>query len=315
MSGADFGGLRLGLLTEINELASASLDHPCDLRVAVRDTPAEAPSCWTHQWTTDDDDIVLSLGRFRERHVLRFENGALFEFDRYTRTVRCPPLDPMARHQLLDHVLPRVLDDLGHLMIHGSAVDTPNGAIVFVGDSGLGKSTLAASFQSTGGNLLSDDCMRLAPRPDATVSCRPTYRSLRLWPDSVCTLMATAQSEPMSATQEKRRVKLPDELTPATSATVAAICVLAAPSPGFCGVELNELPPSQAVSSLLSQCFRLDPTDNEATKRVFERVADVVENVPVVELVYDRSYDRLPEVRDAVLRCSADVGSAPITSA
>jgi putative ribosome biogenesis GTPase RsgA len=41
-----------------------------------------------------------------------------------------------------------VLDDLGHLMIHGSAIDTPGGAVIFIGDTGLGKSTLAAASRA-----------------------------------------------------------------------------------------------------------------------------------------------------------------------
>jgi hypothetical protein len=210
-------------------------------------------------------------------------------------------------------VLPRVLDDLGHLMIHGSAIDTPNGAVIFIGDTGLGKSTLAASFESAGIGLLSDDCMRLTVDADDTVFCIPTYRSLRLWPDSADAVMPTAPFESMAEDSDKRRLDLPEAPVPAPS-TVAAICVLAAPNKDSDAVTFSRLTPARAVSLLLGQCFRLDPTDADATRRTFERCADIVERVPVVELSYPRDFDRLPEVREAVLQRSASADWVTVTS-
>ena len=186
-------------------------------------------------------------------------------------------------------------------MIHGSAISVPDGVVVFMGDSGHGKSTLAASFQSAGWALLSDDCVRFTNNSSGGVDCVPTYRSLRLWPDSADSVMASTSFEPIASDSDKRRLGLPNS-SPAVAAGVAAICVLGDPSDGAPDVRFSALPPARAVSLLLAQCFRLDPTDAEATKRTFEGCADVVERVPVVELSYPRDYDRLPEVREAVLR-------------
>ena len=85
------------------------------------------------------------------RYLLEFDDGQGFSFDPDNRVVSCPPqLDSTTRHQLLDHVLPRVLEHLGHLMIHAGAVCTPHGVIIFVGDTGAGKSSLVASFHTAG---------------------------------------------------------------------------------------------------------------------------------------------------------------------
>jgi hypothetical protein len=192
-----------------------------------------------------------------------------------------------------------VFDHLGHTMIHGSAIRTSLGAIMFIGDAGLGKSTLAASFLRAGVDLLSDDCMRLTIGSNDEISCIPTYRSLRLWPDSAGEVMPTSPFEPMAEDSDKRRLGLA-EGPPSGPTPVAAICILAAPRESDL-VSFAPLAPARAVSLLLGQCFRLDPTDVEATKRTFERCADIVERVPVVELSYPRRYDQLPDVRDAIL--------------
>jgi hypothetical protein len=49
------------------------------------------------------------------------------------------------------------LHQSGTLVLHGSAVDTPGGAILFVGDSGRGKSTMAMTLQARGFPVLCDD--------------------------------------------------------------------------------------------------------------------------------------------------------------
>ena len=296
-------GLLLSSGFPLAELPSISTDEPASLLLSTLEEGNEARS-WVHHWT-DESEVLISLGRVGSTYVLRFADGTLFGYDRRDRIVRCPSkLDASARHQLLDQVLPRVLDDLGHLMIHGSAVATPNGAVVFIGDSGLGKSTLAGSFSSAGLDLLSDDCMRLNADPDGVVSCIPTYRSLRLWPDSADAVMPSTPFEAMAAHSHKRRLNLA-ESPPVDHSTVAAICVLAPPSDDADAITVEPVAAARAVSLLLAQCFRLDPTDAEATKRTFERCAEIVERVPVVELSYPREYDRLPEVREAVLRRAA----------
>ena len=117
-----------------------------------------------------------------------------------------------------------MLEHLGHMMIHASAIRTPRGVVLFVAEAGAGKSTLAASFQTAGVELLSDDCVQLV-LGDAGVGCIPTYRSLRLWSDSADALMAEEPYEPMTPGSDKRRLGLAQPRG-AAPADVAAICVL-----------------------------------------------------------------------------------------
>jgi hypothetical protein len=299
-----YGGVHLSSEIAIPELDACGAGCSPNLSLQITAGGHPSPGAWTHQWL-NDSGVVLSVAKFDHRYLLEFEEGRSFMFDSDTRTVSCPePVDAAVRHELLDQVLPRVLEHLGHTMIHASTVRTSRGAVMFVADTGVGKSTLAASFQTSGVELLSDDCVRLITDPDGTVGCIPTYRSLRLWSDSADAIMASEPYEPMSPGSDKRRLGLVRAESAAPTA-VAAICVLATADYDRDEITFSPVTPARAVGLLLAQCFRLDPTDADSTMRTFERCADVVERVPVVELAYPHDYGRLPEVRDAVLERAA----------
>ena len=66
---------------------------------------------------------------------------------------------------LLGSVIGALLYQRGLFPLHGSAVETRWGAMIFVGAQGIGKSTLAAQFYRRGYRLLSDDvCAVTTPR-------------------------------------------------------------------------------------------------------------------------------------------------------
>jgi hypothetical protein len=301
----EYCGLHLSSDVSLPELTRVGAVGPVDLTLVGTDQQLTAPQPWTHQWISRSE-AVLSLANVGGRLVLRFSDDARFSFDRSTREISCStPLDRSGRHQLLDQVMPRVLEDLGHLMIHGSAINTADGTILFMGESGHGKSTVAASFENSGIPLLTDDCMRLKACSDNSIACIPTYQSLRLWPDSARTVMDGTSSEQMSTETNKLRINLPPNPTLGPT-LVAAIFALTPPGQKSSAITFSRVAPARAVALLLAQCFRLNPTDAEATKGAFQRCADVVERVPVVELSYPRDYGQLPAIRDAVLQRAAD---------
>lgn len=58
---------------------------------------------------------------------------------------------------LLGSSLAALLHQRGCFILHGSAIETKAGAVIFVGASGAGKSTLAAAFHARGYRILADD--------------------------------------------------------------------------------------------------------------------------------------------------------------
>jgi len=49
----------------------------------------------------------------------------------------------------------------GSLVLHGSAVETERGAVAFIGNSGMGKSTMATLMCAAGGKVITDDLLRV----------------------------------------------------------------------------------------------------------------------------------------------------------
>ena len=76
--------------------------------------------------------------------------------------------------------------------LHGSAIETPRGAMVFVGPQGIGKSTLAAHFVRRGFRLLSDDVCALTRDTEGTIWVLPAFPQLRLCADALTRLTESA---------------------------------------------------------------------------------------------------------------------------
>jgi hypothetical protein len=84
---------------------------------------------------------------------------------------------------LLGSAMGALLYQRGLFPLHGSAVETPWGAMIFVGAQGAGKSTLAAQFHRKGYRLLSDDVCAVEPTPEG-LQVLPALAKLRLCTDA-----------------------------------------------------------------------------------------------------------------------------------
>ena len=71
------------------------------------------------------------------------------------------------------------------MILHGSAVETERGAVVFTGPSGVGKSTLAAALQQRGYRVLADDvCSIVYDETVQEAQVHPGLAHLKLWADA-----------------------------------------------------------------------------------------------------------------------------------
>lgn len=99
-------------------------------------------------------------------------------------------IEPMAdstpekiRLFLLGSTMGALLYQRGLFPLHGSAVETPWGAMIFVGVQGAGKSTLAAEFHRQGYRLLSDDVCAVEHSPSG-LCILPALAQIRLCADA-----------------------------------------------------------------------------------------------------------------------------------
>jgi hypothetical protein len=115
---------------------------------------------------------------------------------------------------LLGSALAVLLHQRGRLVLHASAVrETTGNALLILGHSGQGKSTLAAACQQEGLTLLSDDLAPLEFR-DGRAYLHPGPSWMKLWPETVEAVLGL-EAEPLPRIYpqgEKRLVSLPDPM-------------------------------------------------------------------------------------------------------
>lgn len=86
---------------------------------------------------------------------------------------------------LLGTVMAYLLQYHGYLVLHGSAVLINSSAVVFSGDSGAGKSTIASALVKQGYPLLTDDVVVIKTLAGGAMVLVPGPAKLKLWADAL----------------------------------------------------------------------------------------------------------------------------------
>jgi hypothetical protein len=304
-----YSNLTVASTLPLVELAKAAWDSEigpsfiCQLLTALSEP---ANDDWIHDWQTQEDFPSLSLARTADGFLLRFPGLADFAISPDGSQIgiwsAADGSEETLRHLLLDQVLPRLLAHQGRLMLHAGAVCINKQAVIFVGQTGWGKSTLAASFHMAGYRLLSDDGLLVIPERGG-VSALPTYPGLRLWPESVSGLYTkTPPLAPMAHYSSKQRVLATEgyEMNHQPM-PIAALYVLAPPDPGSDAISVSRLSARETCIEIVRNSFQLDVTDHQRAMHLLEAASDVAQHLPAFRLTYPRDHALLPQVRAAIL--------------
>jgi hypothetical protein len=170
-------GLRIHSDLECPELPSLSVKtkNP-DVMILLLPPDADALK------TLENGDYEVQPGVFR----LAVPGVGLYRVEEGRRIFITPlpgvPAESL-RLFLLGSSMGALLYQRGLFPLHGSAVETPWGAMVFVGTQGAGKSTLAAEFHRKGYRLLSDDVCAVTATPEG-LQVLPALAKFRLCADA-----------------------------------------------------------------------------------------------------------------------------------
>lgn len=245
--------------------------------------PGDAPQ-WFHQWTTPDGRIWLQAAQDSAGdYVLRFEDSR-FRISSDGRQVAVQAgTDALAgaRHDLINTVLPMLLNLQGREVLHASSVLSPRGeAVAFVGNGGTGKSTAAAAMMAAGYRLLSDDALPLIPQHGgiATASGAP---EMNLWAQPRRLLGLDQPGFP----QGKRLVRPGEARHRAGQFRLDRIYVVE-PAAGAVGSSLLPMTTAQTLMELVRAAHRMDLRDRVMLQRQFGVLWRVAESVPARRLVY-----------------------------
>ena len=263
---------------------------------------------WIHQWKGHDDAVTIACAKRGDEYLLRFPRIADFHIRLADHLVRVFPEpnspEAITAQMLLDQVIPRLLFHHGRMVIHASAVVLSSGsAVAFLGNTGLGKSTLAASFHHSGARLVTDDCL-LLEKHGSSVAGIPAYPSLRLWPDSMAALLAgTGRPLPAAHNTDKIRMTVDSGQAGNGPVPLSALFILgdSSDAPANDAVQYEPVRGNAVMMAMIEAAFVLDLVSRKVVRRNFEVVGEVAQaGVPVYTLNYSRQYALLPKVRAIV---------------
>ncbi|MDD5727382.1 MAG: hypothetical protein PHV59_02350 [Victivallales bacterium] len=173
--------LRVNSEVELPGLEKSSRDFSgCDLKVTLGDTPrqlscpplvkrpcsemAENEFIFFYKklgvkfYVRNGDEVIIDKNYFSDSHAVSvFFTGS---------------------------VMGAVLYMSNQIPMHASAVMTERGAVLFIGHSGAGKSTIACALQQKGYKLITDDVAPIIS-DSGKAYVLPGYSKLKLWEDSI----------------------------------------------------------------------------------------------------------------------------------
>jgi hypothetical protein len=263
------------------------------------------PQTAFHEWVFPDGAVWTQFFRLGADYLLRFPELADFEVSADGTRVQGFPApgvpSPTVEHLYLNQALPLALSRQGKLVLHGSAVDIGGLGVAFLGESGRGKSTLAASFATGGDRFLTDDGL-LLEWAGSRCMIVPSHPSIRLWEDSQDALVNehVAMAPAVSFTSKARFLAGPD----------IAFCDQAQPLRRlyFLGDGQVETPtveplrPAEALIELVKHSFLLDIEAQDGLARHFDDLSRLAALPIYFRLDYPRRYDALAAVRETVVR-------------
>ncbi len=280
-----------------------------ELRLAPAQPRADTADDWFRRDRLDDGSPWLSIGHSAGGFLFRFHGLADFSVARDGARVLCHPLPGLPpatlRHLALDVVAPLALTLAGLTVVHAGAVASPEGAVVFVGPTGSGKSTLTAALAASGWPVVADDALVIEVGPAAPV-CLPGYPGLRLWPDSLEALCGVRVEEavPVAHYSSKKRFPLPadgrldrDRPTPLRQLYLLGNAEGEGWEPRITRASRREV-----LLALLESQFSIDPGDPALARRSFEALARIVESTDVARLSYPMNFDRITELQPLIAR-------------
>ena len=203
-------------------------------------------------------------------------------------------------HLYKNQASPLALSLQKKLVLHGSAVEISDGAIAFIGETGRGKSTLAASFSSNGFRFLTDDGLRI-DKTEKQYIVQPSHPSLRLWNDSrEATAHAGSLTAPATAYSSKLRF-LADEhfLFCAESRALQRIYFLGDGASN--SISIAAVSGQAAFIEMRRHCFLLGLDQPELLAHNFQQLAELSRLPIFFSLDYPRRYDILEQVREAIV--------------
>ena len=189
-----------------------------------------------------------------------------------------------------------ILHQRGKTVLHGSAVSDGSHGIVFLGDKGAGKSTLAVSLAERGLEMLSDDLVPLT-LGDEEPHTVPGFSRAKLWPDSVASLGIDPESLPKISSMFEKRSLLLDAAADGPIRLKRIFVLRYADR-----IDMKQMDARTAFMELVKNLYLnryLKATDS--MERSFSEVSQVIRTVPIFFLFRPLEFGSLDKVCERII--------------
>jgi hypothetical protein len=207
-----------------------------------------------------------------------------------------PGLDErILRLFILGPILAVLLRQRGHLLLHASAVAVADKAVLFLGSSGWGKSTMAAALHARGHALVTDDVAVLRTE-ESCPTVLPGFPQLKLWPEALVSLGDDPETLPRWNPYVEKRARLASDKFPSIPLAIERLYVLSdGDSP-----EILPLRPREAFMELVRHTYGSDYGLQTAmgvgSTSHFLKCATVANKVTMRSLRRQKSLSQLPKL-------------------
>jgi len=186
--------------------------------------------------------------------------------------------------------------------LHATTVVVDGQAIAFLGDSGHGKSSLAACFLAAGHRLLTDDLLVIGESGDYLMA-HPGPPRIKLFPAVARRFLPSSDTSTMNGGTDKLIVPLAEQQRWPVPVPLTAIYAVTPPVDACRrrDVGIEPLSPSAAFVRLLRATFNRRIVSRTRMARQFAAMTTIANRIAVRRLSYPRSIDRLSEVRDRII--------------
>jgi hypothetical protein len=274
-------------------------------------------------------DVTIRFGEIDVKEASSRPRGGMFVLARFDyealgadvvfsvedgRSIVLYPRKPIETELLQGWVIGVIMSVLlrqrGHHVMHGSAVAKDGFAFGFLGDSGWGKSTLAAFLCQHGYHFLTDDMLvlrREEGQPHPIVM--PSHKHVRLYADSGELFVDEFDELPLVSSFTPKRVR-PIERDSEDPFPLKRLYVLDNVPADKNAVE--PLSKQESMLHLIAHTRSKDLLDAEAFRSAhFEQCAGLLREVPVARLRRVRALEALPDLKQTIEEDLATLAHGP----
>jgi len=246
--------------------------------------------------------------------AVRFANHVKMWIDGPTARLAWPSAMSIAdlSHCIMHAVIPLALSVRGYQFLHAGAVVSEGGStMLFLGESGRGKSTLSSWFACNGARLLSDDAVRVAKIAGEWVAY-PSYPSVSLREETRNRLFGNVSPAYRTASgMRKVRIEVcTTDSAPSVSAAASELTCAYVLLPGRTTEPvISPMSASSALPHLMKSTFGLAIQSKRynAHGGALDQAIDLCASVPMFTLTYRKSWRALPEVAARVAEHAAAI--------